>query len=328
MCQKKVVILQAYSKYTQKLINMQERFNRASTSKRTMTIVLVSIVFICLSTIQVHAMQPTKTIYLYPEGVAESNGYTAQDEYYVPERGALYRTSEPRMDIYMPAKNGKNESVTALLSCPGGGYSYTSVVNEGLNVAKYFVPRGYAVIVLKYRLPNGHANIPLSDAIRAMEILRDSATVWGLNPHKIGVIGFSAGGHLAASLLTKFSSAKSRPDFGLLVYPVISFDKTVYHGGSCRQLLGERPSADQIENWSLDKQVSGATPPCWLIACQDDPTVPVENSIRFYQALTAYKVPSTMLLVPTGGHGWGFTHHFPMREVMEQSMMSFITSLQ
>ena len=101
-----------------------------------------------------------------------------------------------------------------------------------------------------------------------------------------------------------------------------------YHGGSCRQLLGEQPSAEQIESWSLDKQVSGATPPCWLIACQDDPTVPVENSIRFYQALTAYKVPSTMLLVPTGGHGWGFTHHFPMREVMEQSMMSFITSFQ
>ncbi|MEE1070536.1 MAG: alpha/beta hydrolase [Paludibacteraceae bacterium] len=225
----------------------------------------------------------------------------------------------------MPAHN-KKEGVTTLLSCPGGGYSYTSIVNEGLNVAKYFVPRGYAVVVLKYRLPNGHENIPLSDAIRAMEILRDSATVWGLNPQKIGVIGFSAGGHLAASLVTKYTSAKSRPNFGLLVYPVISFDKNVYHGGSCRQLLGEEPTAEQIENWSLDKQVTETTPPCWLIACQDDPTVPVENSIRFYQALTAKKVPATMLLVPTGGHGWGFTRHFPMREVMEQSMISFIAS--
>ena len=284
----------------------------------------VALVCICVTSVQAYALQPTKTVYLYPEGAKESNGYTAQDEYYVPERGALYRTSEPRMDIYMPAHNKSKEGVTALLSCPGGGYSYTSIVNEGLNVAKYFVPRGYAVVVLKYRLPNGHENIPLSDAIRAMEILRDSATVWGLNPQKIGVIGFSAGGHLAASLVTKYTSAKSRPDFGLLVYPVISFDKNVYHGGSCRQLLGEEPTAEQIENWSLDKQVTETTPPCWLVACQDDPTVPVENSIRFYQALTAKKVPATMLLVPTGGHGWGFTNHFPMREVMEQSMISFI----
>lgn len=284
----------------------------------------VVLVCICVTSVQVYALQPTKTVYLYPEGAKESNGYTTQDEYYVPERGALYRTSEPRIDIYMPAYNKSKEGVTALLSCPGGGYSYTSIVNEGLNVAKYFVPRGYAVVVLKYRLPNGHENIPLSDAIRAMEILRDSATVWGLNPQKIGVIGFSAGGHLAASLVTKYTSAKSRPDFGLLVYPVISFDKNVYHGGSCRQLLGEEPTAEQIENWSLDKQVTETTPPCWLVACQDDPTVPVENSIRFYQALTAKKVPATMLLVPTGGHGWGFTNHFPMREVMEQSMISFI----
>jgi acetyl esterase/lipase len=284
----------------------------------------VVLVCICVTSVQVYALQPTKTVYLYPEGAKESNGYTAQDEYYVPERGALYRTSEPRIDIYMPTHNKSKEGVTALLSCPGGGYSYTSIVNEGLNVAKYFVPRGYAVVVLKYRLPNGHENIPLSDAIRAMEILRDSATVWGLNPQKIGVIGFSAGGHLAASLVTKYTSAKSRPDFGLLVYPVISFDKNVYHGGSCRQLLGEEPTAEQIENWSLDKQVTETTPPCWLVACQDDPTVPVENSIRFYQALTAKKVPATMLLVPTGGHGWGFTRHFPMREVMEQSMISFI----
>lgn len=286
----------------------------------------VALVCICVASVQAYALQPTKTVYLYPEGAKESNGYTAQDEYYVPERGALYRTSEPRIDIYMPTHNKSKEGVTALLSCPGGGYSYTSIVNEGLNVAKYFVPRGYAVVVLKYRLPNGHENIPLSDAIRAMEILRDSATVWGLNPQKIGVIGFSAGGHLAASLVTKYTSAKSRPDFGLLVYPVISFDKNVYHGGSCRQLLGEKPTAEQIENWSLDKQVTETTPPCWLVACQDDPTVPVENSIRFYQALTAKKVPATMLLVPTGGHGWGFTRYFPMREVMEQSMISFICS--
>lgn len=287
----------------------------------------VALVCIYVTSVQAYAMQPTKTVYLYPEGTTESNGYTAQDEYYVPERGALYRTSEPRIDIYMPAHNKNKEGVTTLLSCPGGGYSYTSIVNEGLNVAKYFVPRGYAVVVLKYRLPNGHENIPLSDAIRAMEILRDSATVWGLNPQKIGVIGFSAGGHLAASLVTKYTSAKSRPDFGLLVYPVISFDKNVYHGGSCRQLLGEEPTAEQIKNWSLDKQVTETTPPCWLVACQDDPTVPVENSIRFYQALTAKKVPATMLLVPTGGHGWGFTRHFPMRELMEQSMISFINYL-
>lgn len=282
--------------------------------------------WLSIFTFSAFALEPIRTVYLYPAGASESNGYTSADEYYVTDRGAIYRTAEPRIDIYMPESAMPTDGFPTILSCPGGGYIYTSVINEGLNVAKFLVPHGYAVVVLKYRLPNGHENIPLLDAIRAMELLRDSATVWKLNADNMGVIGFSAGGHLAASLLTKFTSPKNRPDFGMLVYPVISMDSTYYHGGSCRQLLGEHPTTEQIEHWSLNKQVTAITPPCWLVACQDDPAVPVQNSILFYEALTAHKVQASMLLLPEGGHGWGFTRSFPQRELMEQAMISFLES--
>lgn len=274
-----------------------------------------------------HSLEPIKTVALYPNGAPESNGHMPDEEYYVADRGALYCTSQPRIDIYIPQGQEPDSGYPTILSCPGGAYTYTSVINEGQNVANFFTKHGYAIVVLKYRLPNGHENIPLSDAIRAMELLRDSASAWHLDAERIGVIGFSAGGHLAASLLTKFRSPKSRPDFGLLVYPVISMDSMYYHGGSRRQLLGPNPTTEQIDCWSLNLHVTSTTPPCWLVACQDDNAVPIHNSILFYQALTAHRVDASMLLLPQGGHGWGFTRSFPQRELMEQSMLSFLSSL-
>ncbi len=271
------------------------------------------------------AITPTRTVYLYPQGAPDSNGYTEADEEYTRER--LFRTANPRLDIYMPPTTNSSSFVirhSTLLCCPGGGYRFTSVVNEGVNVAEYFVPRGYVVAVLKYRLPNGYEQIPLEDAMRAMEILRDSAETWLLDPQKIGVIGFSAGGHLAASLVTKYNSPKSRPDYGILVYPVISSDSTIYHKGSFRELLGENPSAEQLKRWSIDKQVRPDMPPCLIVACQDDATVKVENSIRMYQAMTAAHVEASLVLVPEGKHGWGFARQFPNRELIEHAILGFI----
>ena len=137
-------------------------------------------------------------------------------------------------------------------------------------------------------------------------------------------MGFSAGGHLASSLLTKYRSAKARPDFGILVYPVISMDSTITHRGSCKHLLGAQPSNEQRHNWSTDKQVTPNTPPCMVVACQDDPTVKVVNSILFYEALTANGVPSHLIIVPVGKHGWGFSRQFPDRERIEQAILSFL----
>ncbi|MBR1878620.1 MAG: alpha/beta hydrolase fold domain-containing protein [Paludibacteraceae bacterium] len=264
------------------------------------------------------ALQPAMTIPLYPSGAPDSNGYLPADEY-VGKNGGIYQTSEPRIDFYR-AEHPK----ATLLVCPGGGYRYTSVGNEGIRVAEFFVPRGYNIAVLKYRLPNGHEHIPLEDASRAMELLRDSIEAWHLPSAQLGVMGFSAGGHLAASLLTKYPSPEARPDYGILVYPVISMDSTITHQGSCRQLLGEHPADEQRLLWSAEKQVTAHTPPCLIVACQDDPTVQVENSIRFYQSLTAAHVPASMMFVPVGKHGWGFSRSFPQRELIERGMLSFL----
>ena len=264
------------------------------------------------------AMQPTAIIPLYPDGAPDSNGYQPADEY-VNKNGGIFQTSEPRMDLYRA-----EQPKATILVCPGGGYLFTSVGNEGLKVAEYFVPRGYNIAVLKYRLPNGHENIPLEDACRAMEMLRDSIAAWNLPSSQIAVMGFSAGGHLAASLLTKYNSPKARPDYGILVYPVISMDSTITHSGSCERLLGKHPTDQQRLLWSAEKQVHADMPPCLIVACQDDPTVKIENSLRFYQALTDAHVTASITMVPVGKHGWGFSRTFPQRELIERSILEFL----
>lgn len=280
---------------------------------------LSAIILNLIFSVALFAANPNYTIFLYPDGnKPNENGYVAADEEEKNKR--LYKTSEPRMDIYLP----KEKADAIILACPGGGYVFTSIPNEGEAVANYFTPRNIAVAVLKYRMPNQNQDVPLSDAVKAMEILRDSAQTWGVPTNHIGVMGFSAGGHLAATLVTKFYSEKSRPDFGILVYPVISMDATITHKGSCKQLLGDDPSEEQRIQWSAEKCVSLNTPPCFIVHCQDDKTVMVENSIRMYQALTAYGIKAEMLLLPTGAHGWGFSKQIPQKEIFEAAMNQFI----
>ena len=276
---------------------------------------------VCVSSL-LWALQPTCTIPLYPEGALDSNGYVPEDEY-VKNGDKIYKVAAPRIDVYLP---GKVKPSGILLSIPGGGYSFVSSGNEGVKVAEYFVPQGYIVAVLKYRLPNNHEYIPLHDALQSIRILRDSAEVWKTPDATIGVIGFSAGGHLAASLLTHYTDSVTRPDFGILVYPVISMDSTITHAGSCKQLLGSQPTEEQRLLWSAEKQVTPQTPPCLIVACQDDPTVKIENSIRFYQALTANNVPSSLLIVPLGKHGWGFSRQFQDRDHIDKLISAFIAT--
>lgn len=278
-------------------------------------LIILNLVF----SVALFAVNPNYTIFLYPDGnKPNDNGYVAADEEEKNKR--LYKTSEPRMDIYLP----KEKANAIILACPGGGYVFTSIPNEGEAVANYFTPRNIAVAVLKYRMPNQKQDVPLSDAVKAMKILRDSAQIWGVPTNHIGVIGFSAGGHLAATLVTKYYDQKSRPDFGILVYPVISMDSTITHKGSCKQLLGENPSEKQRIQWSAEKCVNADTPPCFIVHCQDDKTVMVENSIRMYQALTSYGIKAEMLLLPTGAHGWGFSKQIPQKELFEAAMNLFI----
>ncbi len=234
----------------------------------------------------------TFTVPLYDYPPSRSNGITEAE--YTNEHGAIYNITQPRLDIYLPEKTG----VPCLLAMPGGGYRYVSARNEGSLLAERMISDNVAVAVLKYRLPNGHAHVPLADAQRAMEILRDSAVSWGIDSSRIGVIGFSAGGHLAGCLLTQYKSPKCRPDFGILVYPVTTLDTTITHKVTRQQLLGNDTPARYAQRFSPVKNISATTSPCIIFACQDDKTVPVQHSILLFEMLTKHGVEAELHVYP------------------------------
>ena len=227
----------------------------------------------------------------------------------------ISKVSKPTITLFKPAQpNGKS-----VIICPGGGYSILAFDKEGTRVAEEMNKWGITAFVLKYRLPDDTTNIdkslaPLQDAQQAVRLIRTNAAAWGLDKNKIGIMGFSAGGHLAATAATHFDfkadagngdTPSVRPDFAILIYPVISFDPGITHGGSKTKLLGATASPDKTAFFSNDLQVTKNTPPSFLVHAGDDGGVPVENSIRFYQACIKNKVPVEMHLYPKGGHGFG-----------------------
>lgn len=240
---------------------------------------------------------------------------TYREESITGEDGVLRisKVTSPEMIAYLPKKpNG-----TAVIICPGGGYGILSLVQEGVKVAEKLNEIGVAAFVLKYRLPSDLIMVdktmgPLQDALQAMYLVRKNASLWGINPAKIGIMGFSAGGHLAASVSVHYNDLKVqnqeqislRPDFSILIYPVISFG-TVTHAGSVKNLLGENPTAAQRSYFSSQNYVNAQTPPAFLVHANNDASVPVKNSILYNEALTKFKVPAEMHIYPTGGHGFG-----------------------
>ena len=205
---------------------------------------------------------------------------------------------------------------TAVIVCPGGGYLHLSMEKEGSDVARWWNSLGVTAFVLKYRLgPKYHHPIELGDAQRAIRTVRARASEWGVRPDRVGIMGFSAGGHLTATAGTHFDSGKpdavdaierqsSRPDFLVLGYPVVSFTQNV-HQGSKRALLGDNPDPKRVENLSNELQVTAQTPPTFLFHTSNDQTVPVENSVMFYLALHKAGVPAEMHIYENGPHGVG-----------------------
>ena len=261
----------------------------------------------------------TFTIRLYDYQPSRSNGITEPE--YIDDRGCVFNTTEPTLTVTLP--DGGND-FPCVLTIPGGGYKYISMRNEGKLAAERLVKENIAVAVLKYRLPNGHAGVPLADAQRAMEILRDSAALWHIDSNRIGVMGFSAGGHLAGCLLTQFKSPKTRPDFGILVYPVTTLDSAMTHAGTRKQLLGETYPKMFPKRYSPVNRVESNTPPCIIFACQDDKSVPVKNSIIFFEELTRQGVPAELHIYSAGGHGWGFGRNLPDRFNFERTLIHWI----
>lgn len=263
------------------------------------------------------ATAQTHEILLWPDGPAESNGITAPEQ----RRDDWSVTNVSEASIYVwPAL--RENTGRAILICPGGGYSNQAANHEGKMFAEWFASQGITAVVLKYRLPNGHSEIPLTDAQQAMRVVRENAAEWGVDPKKVGVIGFSAGGHLASTLLTHFDK-ESRPDFGILYYPVITM-KDATHGGSRLNLLGENPSPELIERFSNETQVTADTPPTMIFFSDDDGAVPPLNGTMFYNALKHNNVPAALYVFPTGGHGWGFRSNFEYHEQMKALTMDWI----
>ncbi|MDO3383130.1 alpha/beta hydrolase [Gilvimarinus algae] len=241
----------------------------------------------------------------------------------------LQRVTYPTLTLFLPAKD--KATGTGVVILPGGGYRGVSVVKEGYQVAERFNEQGIAAFVVKYRDPLD-ANMadkkvgPLQDAQQALVLVRNKAAEWGIDPAKVGIMGFSAGGHLASSVavhfndpvLSDWTAAQVRPDFQILVYPVISFDDSIAHTGSRTNLLGEPAEPQWQAYFSNETQVTAQTPPAFLIHASDDTAVVVENSLRYYEALRAKDVSAGMVILPSGGHGFGMRNPMDWFAVMSE----------
>lgn len=250
--------------------------------------------------------QPMK-INLWPEGsIPLSIKNNIQEQSISTDIVRIGKVQVPQLEVYLPNKKGATGQ--AVIICPGGGYSILAYDWEGTDIAKLFNAHGIAAFVLKYRLPDSLSSsspnqVPLIDAKQAMNIVRSRAGEWNISPNKIGIMGFSAGGHLAATLSTHFDQS-TRPDFSILIYPVISMDKNIAHMGSRTNLIGAQPTEELIKLYSNELQITPQTPPSFILHATDDKAVPVENSLTYYQALKKNGVPAEIHIFPSGGHGF------------------------
>lgn len=241
-----------------------------------------------------------KEIKLYPNGAPEGKLCTENEVSYETEW--ITFVSEARMYMYQPDK--QNHKRTSVLICPGGGYGGLAVQKEGVEIAEWFNKLGVTAFVLYYRMPFTHHQVPLNDAKMAMQIIRSKSVVWNLNKNRIGIIGFSAGGHLAATLGTHFEK-ENRPSFMALIYPVISFRPAFFPGGTCENLLGKEVSVEQIDMYSNELHVTKYTPPTFLVHAMNDSVVEPFHSCAFADSLKTNKVKYELVLYKKGGHGFG-----------------------
>lgn len=276
---------------------------------------LLRLIAMCLLTAGLSATAQKKTeILLWDENPleqteAKSERVRAQD----------FKT-DPAITVYTP----KNPTGATVLMCPGGGYTHQATGHEGHDMADWMNSQGVTYAVLKYRLPYGDSSIPLADAEQAMRILRKYASQLGVDPSKVGIAGASAGGHLASTLATHYSSPETRPDFQILFYPVVSMDSEKTHMGSRINLLGENPSDELVKKFSNELQVTPDTPKAFIMLSSDDTVVVPANSIDYYSSLVANKVPVALHSYPTGGHGWGFRDKFPYKRQWTEELEKWL----
>lgn len=276
---------------------------------------------ICLTiflVVMVNSFAQSNVIPLWEDAIPNSQETTEKE---VIDQGDIIRISKvkiPTLEVYLPAK--KSATGKAVVICPGGGYRILAYDWEGTDVAKWFNSKGIAAFVLKYRLPDSKGvkvsyEAPLQDAQRAIRLVRSRAKIYNISPNKIGIVGFSAGGHLASTLGTQYDTPNkfkesavdtisARPDFMALIYPVVTMKSDYTHLGSRQSLLGENPSDLLIKQYSNELQVTKDTPPTFIVHSGDDVAVPVENSLNLYKALKQKGIEAELHVYPEGGHGY------------------------
>ncbi len=255
-------------------------------------------------------------IALWENGPAEKNNDTGQA---YDESRHIY---QPSIRVFLPEEQRTGRAV---ILCPGGGYTLLAYDHEGYAYADYFKHQGIALIVLKYRMPHGNHRVPLSDVCEAMRVVKTHADEWGINSDDIGIMGFSAGGHLASTFATHYPT-ELKPAFQILFYPVVSMDSTITHQGSRENLIGKEPDSRLVDYYSNEKQVNDETPRAFIALSDNDYAVPVENSMRYYMALHQHRVPASLHIYPTGGHGWGYTESFRFKQAVHAELADWLRS--
>lgn len=263
-------------------------------------------------------------------------GASAQDEHIViwdnasaPTSSGLFGPTVIEREVFVANNNvaelfvykAKEPSGRAVVVCPGGGYHNLAIGYEGHDMARWLADHGTTAAVLKYRMPNGHCEVPRNDAEQALRILREHAAAWGYDASRVGIVGSSAGGHLAASTGT---ISDEKPAFMVLFYPVITAEEGKLHKNSFKYLLGKDYSTEKARNYSLEKRVSALTPPTLLLLSDDDRIVPPVNSLLFYEALKRNGVKASMHVFPTGDHGWGIKPEFKYIEQWQRYVLDWL----
>jgi acetyl esterase/lipase len=292
--------------------------------------VVISCLFCMANTFLFFSMQAQTVIPLYDGDIPNSRPAANQESYHYETDSILIvdKVSRPSLTIYLPSKH--KTTGTAVIICPGGGYTNLAMGHEGADVAIRFTQSGIAAFVLKYRIPDDATMVdketgPLQDAQRALLVVRSRAAEWGIDSNRIGIMGFSAGGHLASTAGTHFEKnyianpkhISLRPDFMILIYPVISFNSGLAHTGSEHNLLGPSPSPEKIKEYSNEMQVTDQTPACFLVHAKDDQTVPYQNSMVFAEALKKHHVSVEVYLFDQGGHGFGMNNKTTPQQWMD-----------
>ena len=259
------------------------------------------------------AAQNGKVMNLWPNGAPNNNGDA---------------TDTARVTVFLP--DAKKANGKAVVVCPGGGYGHLAMQHEGTDWATFFNKQGIALIVLKYRMPRGDYRVPVSDAEQAVRLVKQNAVEWHVDRAKVGIMGFSAGGHLASTIATH-AKDEARPAFQILFYPVITMDPSYTHRGSHDNFLGTELKKKQLKalekEYSNELQVNRTTPPAFIALSDDDSGVPPTNAINYYVQCYRNDVPASLHVYPTGGHGWGFRETFDFHYEMLFELQAWLRSL-